>query len=246
MEGTTRARGRDASGETDKIDESDNAEGSVVIELSLGDRGLEVLCLGAHPDDIEIGCGGALIRLAERADVRVTAVVLTGEGRRAAETTDALPRFVASAKVETLGLADGRLPSQWGEAKQALEDVAGRCDPDIVFAPRLDDAHQDHRLVGELARTVWRDALILHYEIPKWDGDLGAPTHFVALTEEQARRKVELLNDCFPSQVARDWWDDELFLGLMRIRGVECRARYAEAFFSAKVVLDLADTGGAA
>ena len=217
-----------------------------MIGLSFGNRPLEVLCLGAHPDDIEIGCGGTLLQLALRSDVRVTAVVLTGEGRRAAETTVALPRFIASAKVEITGLADGRLPAQWGEAKRILEDVATSCAPDVVFAPRLDDAHQDHRLVGELARTVWRDALILHYEIPKWDGDLGAPTHFVPLTEGQARRKVELLNECFPSQVGRDWWDDELFLGMMRVRGVECRGRYAEAFFSSKVLLDLAEPGGAA
>ena len=215
-----------------------------MIGLSLGDQPLEVLCLGAHPDDIEIGCGGTLLRLAERRDVRLSAVVLTGEGSRVAETTAGLPRFIASAKVETVGLADGRLPAQWGEAKLVLEDVAAGCDPDLVFAPRLDDAHQDHRLVGSLARTVWRDALILHYEIPKWDGDLGAPTHFVPLTEEQALRKVELLNDCFPSQVGRDWWDDEVFLGMMRIRGVECRGRYAEAFFASKVLLDLTEPRG--
>lgn len=216
-------------------------EGVDVIGLSLGDKPLDVLCLGAHPDDIEIGCGGTLLQLANRSDLRATGVVLTGSGARADEAAVSLDRFIPGAKVETAGLPDGRLPEHWGQAKQVLEDVAGRCDPDVVFAPRVDDAHQDHRLVGTLASTVWRDALILHYEIPKWDGDLGAPTHFVPLTDEQARRKVGLLNDCFPTQAGRDWWDDELFLGLMRIRGVECRGAFAEGFFSSKVVLDLAE-----
>jgi LmbE family N-acetylglucosaminyl deacetylase len=216
-----------------------------VLGLSLGDKPLDVLCLGAHPDDVEIGCGGTLLRLGERSDVRATGVVLTGSGERADEAAVSLDRFFPGAKVETAGLPDGRLPEHWGQAKQALEDVATRCQPDIVFAPRVDDAHQDHRLVGTLASTVWRDALILHYEIPKWDGDLGAPTHFVPLTDEQARRKVALLNDCFPTQAGRDWWDDELFLGLMRIRGVECRETHAEGFFSSKVVLDVTGPGSA-
>ncbi len=215
-----------------------------MIRLTLAGRSLEVLCLGAHPDDIEIGCGGTLLHLSRRREVRVNALVLTGSDKRAGETAAALPRFAASAKVETCGLADGRLPAQWGEAKQALEDAAARCEPDLVFAPRIDDAHQDHRVVGRLASTVWRDALILHYEIPKWDGDLGAPTHFVPLSADEARGKVDLLNDCFPTQVDRDWWDDELFLGLMRIRGVECRSPYAEAFFSSKTLLDLGAPGG--
>ncbi len=215
-----------------------------MIGLALRDGPLDVLCLGAHPDDVEIGCGGTLLQLASRSDVRVTGVVLTGEGERVLEGANALSRFVPGAKVETAGLPDGRLPAQWGDVKRILEDVAASCDPDIVFAPRVDDAHQDHRLVGTLASTVWRNSLILHYEIPKWDGDLGAPTHFVPLDAEQAHRKVELLNDCFPTQVGRDWWDDEFFLGLMRIRGVECRSQYAEGFFSSKVVLDLAEAGG--
>lgn len=214
-----------------------------MISLALGDRPLEVLCLGAHPDDIEIGCGATLLRLATRPGTRVAGMVLTGSEARAAEAAAALPQFVPGATVEVAGLADGRLPAQWNEAKEALEDVAGRVAPDLVLAPRTDDAHQDHRLLGTLASTVWRDALILHYEIPKWDGDMRSPTHYVALEEEDAHRKVELLRKCFGSQVSRDWWDDELFLGLMRIRGVECRASYAEGFFASKVLVDLARQG---
>jgi len=212
-----------------------------MIGMSLPGRPLDVLCLGAHPDDIEIGCGGALLRLARREGLRLSGVVLTGTERRTDEARAAIDRFVPGAKLETFGLPDGRLPAHWDETKQALEDVATRVQPDLVFAPRVDDAHQDHRLVGRLATTVWRNALVLHYEIPKWDGDLAAPTHFVGLTAEEARRKVQLLNECYPSQVDRDWWDDEFFLGLMRIRGVESRHQYAEGFFASKVLLDLVE-----
>jgi LmbE family N-acetylglucosaminyl deacetylase len=200
---------------------------------------LDVLCLGAHPDDIEIGCGGTLIGLAARPATTVTGLVLSGRGERRQEAESALPRFFPGATSEVLDLPDGRLPEHWGAVKEALESLAGRCDPTLVLAPRAEDAHQDHRLLGRLVTTVWRDALVLHYEIPKWDGDLGTPSHYVHVSEDDARRKVSLLNASFPSQVGRDWWDDELYLGLMRVRGVESRARYAEGFFAHKVLLDL-------
>ena len=205
------------------------------------DRPIRLALVGAHGDDIEIGCGGALLRLARREGLRLSGVVLTGTVGRIDEARAAIDRFVPGAKLEAFGLPDGRLPAHWNETKQALEDVASRVQPDLVFAPRVDDAHQDHRLVGQLATTVWRNALVLHYEIPKWDGDLAAPTHFVGLTAEDARRKVQLLNESYPSQVDRDWWDDEFFLGLMRIRGVESRHQYAEGFFASKVLVDLGD-----
>ena len=160
---------------------------------------------------------------------------------RSDEARAALDRFVPGREGRDVRAADGRLPSHWEQTKQALEDVATRRRPDLVFAPRIDDAHQDHRLVGSLATTVWRDALVLHYEIPKWDGDMAAPTHFVGLTPEEARRKVELLNESYPSQTGHDWWDDEMFLGLLRIRGMESRHQYAEGFFASKVLLDLVD-----
>lgn len=214
-----------------------------MIDLSPPAGPLEVLCLGAHPDDIEIGCGGTLLHLAARPGTTVTGVVLTGDADRVQEAVTALDSFVPGARLEACGLPDGRLPAYWGEAKEALEQVATRCRPQLVLAPRVDDAHQDHRLAGSLVRTVWRDALVLHYEIPKWDGDTGAPSHFVGLTEEQARRKVELLDASYPSQKAHDWWEDDLFLGLMRVRGMEARTPYAEGFFVAKALLDLGGGG---
>ena len=207
-----------------------------MLGLQLPAGHLEVLCLGAHPDDVEIGCGGTLLALAER-DAAIRVHVMTGTPERTAESTRALGLFAPTAKVSFGGLPDGRLPAYWNDVKQSLEDLDAS--PGLVLAPRVDDAHQDHRLLGQLAATVWRDALVLHYEIPKWDGDLLPPTHYVALTDEQARRKVELLDECFPSQTGRDWWDDEMFLGLMRLRGVETRSRYAEAFHTTKVKVAL-------
>ncbi|WP_029430341.1 PIG-L deacetylase family protein [Blastococcus sp. URHD0036] len=205
---------------------------------------LHLLCVGAHPDDIEIGCGGTLLGLAGRPATTVTGLVLTGTVDRRKEAEDALPQFFPGASVRVLDLPDGRLPAHWDAVKDALEEAADEWRPTIVMAPRADDAHQDHRLLGGLVSTVWRDALILHYEIPKWDGDLRTPNVYVPLTDDVARRKVELLHRCFPSQVHRDWWDDELFTGLLRIRGVESRTRYAEGFSSAKLVLDLETRSG--
>lgn len=198
-----------------------------------------VVCLGAHPDDIEIGCGGLLLRLGGRASTQVSGLVLTGSGERAHEAQEALPRFVPGATVEVAGLPDGRLPAHWSSVKETMEDFGRRHPADLVLAPRVDDAHQDHRLVAELTSTVWRDSLLLRYEIPKWDGDTGAPNHYVALDAAIARRKVTLLNECFRSQARRDWWDDELFLGMLRVRGMEVRAPYAEGFFVGKALLDL-------
>lgn len=210
-----------------------------MINLALPDGGLDVLCLGAHPDDIELGCGGALLELSARKSTAVHGVVLTGRPERRLEAQNSLSRFVPDCAVEVLDFPDGRLPGAWNEVKNALEERASHLQPDLIFAPSGIDAHQDHRMVGELVTTVWRDSLVLRYEIPKWDGDLTKPAHYVPISPENARRKVDLLNECFPSQQHRDWWDDELFLALMRIRGMECRTRYAEAFTASKVQLSL-------
>lgn len=197
---------------------------------------LEVICLGAHPDDIEIGCGGTLIALAETG-LSLTNVILTGSPDRAQEAANAAAAVHPDVTLIQRQLPDGRLPAAWAEVKQTLEDVALAVRADLVLAPRTDDAHQDHRMLGNLASTVWRDHLLLHYEIPKWDGDLGTVTHYVPLSPEQARAKVRVLDAAFPSQQSREWWDEETFLGLMRLRGVECRSRYAEGFIARKSVL---------
>jgi LmbE family N-acetylglucosaminyl deacetylase len=199
---------------------------------------LSVLVIGAHPDDIEIGAGGLLLQLAPSAP-RVRYVVLTGSAERAQEARTAAAAFLTGADVTVSqhDLPESRLPSVWARVKDLLEDEAGSCSPDLVIAPWSGDAHQDHRTVGELVPTIFRDQLYLAYEIPKWDGDIGRPTTYVPMTDETARRKLELLHKCYPSQRRRDWWDDEVFLGIARLRGMECRARYAEAFYCAKTVL---------
>ena len=139
--------------------------------------------------------------------------------------------------VELHDLPEGGFPPSGPRVKDTLEEVARGFSPDLIVAPSSTDAHQDHRTIGEILPTVFRDALYLAYEIPKWDGDLGRPSVFVPLSSELAHRKVELLHKSFPSQHARDWWDDEVFLGLARLRGMECRAPYAEAFTCTKSVL---------
>jgi LmbE family N-acetylglucosaminyl deacetylase len=199
---------------------------------------LSVLAIGAHPDDIEIGAGGLLLGLAA-SDLRARYVVLTGTAERHQEARNAAQSFMPAADltVDLFDLPEGRLPAAWADVKEILEGVARSCSPDLVIAPSSDDAHQDHRTIGELILTVFRDQLYLAYEIPKWDGDMSRPSIYVPMPESAAHRKVELLHKCFPSQRDRDWWDDEVFLGLARLRGMECRSRYAEAFRCAKSII---------
>lgn len=201
---------------------------------------LSVLALGAHPDDIEIAAGGTLLTLAERyPGLAVRYVLMTGTPGRQMEARLAARAFTPGADlhVECHDFPDGRLPAVYGQVKETLEGVARSFRPQVILAPSRDDAHQDHRIVGELVPTAFRDQVVLSYEIPKWDGDFGRPNTYVPLTSAVARRKVELLDKSFPSQVSRDWWGEDTFLGLARLRGVECRARYAEAFTCTKLII---------
>jgi LmbE family N-acetylglucosaminyl deacetylase len=200
-----------------------------------------LLVLGAHCDDITIGAGGSLLELCRaHPGVRVSALVLTGGGSlREEEERAALGAFCPGARVDltVLDLPDGRVPTRWERAKLALEDMRTRGEPDLVFAPSPHDAHQDHRALAELVPTVFRDHLTLHYEILKWEGDLRQPTVFLPLAEPVLREKVEKLHQHYGSQRDRPWFDAESFAGLARIRGVQCRARYAEGFHVAKLTL---------
>jgi LmbE family N-acetylglucosaminyl deacetylase len=207
---------------------------------SEGDAPLSVLAVGAHPDDVEIGAGGTLLTLAERLPgLRVRYVLLSGRAERQQEAQSAARAFTPGAdlEVELHDLPDGQFPSVWGQVKAVMEDVARSFRPDVILAPAAADAHQDHRTVGELVLTAFRDQIYLAYEIPKWDGDMSRPNAYFPLTDEVARRKVELLHKCYQSQHERDWWDEEVFLGLARLRGMECRERYAEAFSCGKTVV---------
>ncbi|MEU4229190.1 PIG-L family deacetylase [Nonomuraea sp. NPDC026600] len=203
-----------------------------------------IVALGAHCDDIAIGAGGTLLTLcAGRPGLRIDALVLSGGGtEREDEEHAALTAFCPGAdlRLTVLKLPDGRLPAHWEQAKEALELLRARSDPDLILGPHPGDAHQDHRGLAELVPTAFRDHLTLGYEIVKWDGDLGRPSAYQPLWPEVAAEKVALLRRHYPSQLRRPWFDAEAFLGLARIRGIECGDRYAEAFHTRKLTLDLA------
>lgn len=207
-----------------------------------GER-LSVLCLGAHPDDIEIGAGGTILGwIAGGVRLEVHWCVLSATGRRAEEAEASAAAFLAGAERTTVKLAqfrDGYLPHEGGDLKAWVQDLATRVRPDVVLTHRSDDAHQDHREVRRLTWNAFRDHLILEHEIPKWDGDMGRPNTYVPMSAEVLERKVALLRAHFGPQRAKDWFDDETFRGLARLRGMECRApeRHAEASVVPKSVL---------
>jgi LmbE family N-acetylglucosaminyl deacetylase len=202
-----------------------------------------VLALGSHSDDIEIGCGATLLALSRaRPEVEITWVVLGAKGEREREARASADAFMAAAtrsEVVVHGFRDGFFPYIGGEVKDVFEELKSRLDPDVILTHARHDLHQDHRLVCELTWNTWRDHLILEYEIPKYDGDLGTPNVFVPVSEEIAREKVKLVLDAFKSQTEKHWFDEQLFLGLMRVRGMEGRSTsgYAEAFTCRKLSL---------
>lgn len=200
-----------------------------------------VAVLGAHCDDIVIGAGATLMQL-ERNNpgLVIHALVLTGAGTvREIEEKSAFAAFFPQADVRltVAELTDGHLPEHWGSVKGHLAEFRRSCDPDLVLGPQRNDYHQDHRLLAELIPTEFRAHLVLGYEILKWESDLPNPTVYVPVTADVAAHKVRLLAECYPSQAGRDWFDDETFLGLMRVRGVQSRTRYAEGFVMEKAVL---------
>jgi LmbE family N-acetylglucosaminyl deacetylase len=204
--------------------------------------------LGAHCDDIAIGAGGSLLELCRaHPGLRVSALVLTGGGSlREEEEKAALTAFCPGAQLDVtvLDLPDGRVPTRWERAKLALEELRSRGEPDLVFAPSPHDAHQDHRALAELVPTAFRDHLTLGYEILKWESDLVQPTVYLPLAEPVLREKIAKLHEHYGSQRDRSWFEPETFTGLSRIRGVQCRARYAEAFHVSKLVLGAAPLTG--
>jgi LmbE family N-acetylglucosaminyl deacetylase len=205
--------------------------------------GARVLCVGAHSDDIEIGCGGTLLRLvAEGAVSEVHWVVLGSSGQRDGEALTSAEQFLAAAPHKNIvvqNFRDGFFPYLGGGIKDFFEDMKSKVAPDVIFTHYRNDLHQDHRLVSELTWNTYRDHLILEYEIVKYDGDLGTPNVFVHLDEDVCQRKVALLMECFQTQRSRDWFTPDTFLSLMRIRGIESKApgRYAEAFYCRKLVV---------
>lgn len=204
---------------------------------------LNVLCLGAHSDDIEIGCGATLLRLQEEYPaIHIDWVVFSGNEQRAKEARASAARFLRKAKsknVITKAFRDGFFPYCGTDIKDEFEVLKRATAPQVIFTHYRNDLHQDHRILSELTRNTWRSHTIFEYEIMKWDGDLGTPNVFMPVTEKQLETKIKILLECFPTQASKHWFDRETFRALPRIRGMECNAptRFAEAFYGHKVRL---------
>jgi len=214
-----------------------------LLSMASTNKPLKLLCLGAHSDDIEIGCGGTILHLISSGiPLDIHWCVLSGNAERHREAELAALDFLQGASTFQINLAsfeDSYFPAQSRDIKSWLVLQRQRQSPDIVFTHRNNDAHQDHRTISELTWNLFRDQLILEYEIPKWDGDLGQPNAYSALPADRLKWKIELLLKHFGTQRAKDWFDAETFQGLARLRGMECRApeAYAEAFFARKIRL---------
>jgi LmbE family N-acetylglucosaminyl deacetylase len=206
-------------------------------------QALQVLCLGCHSDDIEIGCGGTILRLArEHPGCVFHWVVFSAIGTREAEAQRAAASFAGTSRLKGPLLKkfpDGFMPFVGADVKAVFEELKEIVSPNLVFTHSRGDAHQDHRLIGELTWNTFRDHLILEYEIPKYDGDMGQPGVFVPLPTEICQEKVRLIMEAFQSQLVKRWFRPDTFLSLMRLRGMECNAPsgYAEAFYCRKLVL---------
>lgn len=212
------------------------------VELSKLKRPMRVLCLGAHSDDIEIGCGGTILRMtAEMPSIEVRWVVLSARGTRKREVLASAKRFLRSTsrkRVIVKQFKESFFPYVGDKIKAFFEQLKADFDPDLILTHCRHDLHQDHRVVNEFTWNTFRNHLILEYEIPKYDGDLGAPNTFMQLDESHCAEKVRNLMECFPSQLKRHWFTEDTFFALLRLRGVESggASRYAEAFYCRKLV----------
>jgi LmbE family N-acetylglucosaminyl deacetylase len=203
-----------------------------------------VLAIGAHPDDIEIGCAGTILKLIEQGAVsELIWVVLSGEDGRAEEarrSAEALLEDVPQSEVVVCDFPDGFFPYEGKRIKDFFEQLKVDLSPDVVLTHQRGDLHQDHRLSCELTWNTFRDHLILEYEVPKYDGDMSAPNAFVPLPERLGQRKIDHLMSHFGSQRSKRWFGEDVFSSLLRLRGMECNSpsSYAEAFFCRKAVLN--------
>ena len=207
------------------------------------DRALKILCIGSHSDDIEIGCGGSILRILKEYDgVEVHWVVLGSSGRRDREAVASANKFLSGAgrkKIIVKNFKTSYFPYRGEEIKNVFEGLKKKTSPDIIFTHNRHDLHQDHRLVSELTWNTFRDHFILEYEIIKYDGDIGVPNFFVHLEDAICRKKIGIIMDSFSTQRSKDWFTQDAFFSIMRLRGIESRAseKYAEAFYCRKLVL---------
>jgi len=222
-----------------------------MLTLNLPQNGtsrFKVLCLGCHSDDIEIGCGGTILQwLSSHKNLEIVWVIFSSGGReREKEARASAELFLGQAKQKEVMIKDfrdGFFPFDGTNIKTVFEDELKKTSPDVILTHNRQDAHQDHRQIGELTWNTFRDHLILEYEIPKYDGDMGQPNVFVHLNAEASKKKVSYLMDAFQSQRGKRWFQEDTFFSLMRLRGMECNAPsgHAEAFYCRKVLLTTAN-----
>lgn len=201
--------------------------------------GLNLLFLGAHCDDVEIGCGGTILKLIQQYQAHVKWVVFSSNPQRAVEAEGCANAFLegaASREVRIMDFKDGFLSQRYSDVKNYFEQIKTEFAPDVVFTHYRNDLHQDHRLLSELAWNTFRNHVVLEYEIPKYDGDLGNPNFFVELEEELVERKIKNLLDYYVTQRGKHWFDRETFISIMRLRGIQSASRYAEGFYSRKLI----------
>lgn len=213
------------------------------LQLRAFDHPLAVLCLGAHCDDIEIGCGATLARWArEYPNAHFTWAIFSGDSMRKTESRAACAQLLprpGTCDMRLFEFRESYFPSQVEQIKDAFEELKTALRPDVILTHRLEDRHQDHKLIAELTWNTFRSHVILEYEIPKYEGDLGHPNVFIPLDTEELGQKIRCLADCFPSQRSRTWFTDDTFRALARLRGIECGAPsgFAEAFYGRKLCL---------
>lgn len=211
--------------------------------FQLASGALNILCIGAHSDDIEIGCGGAILKLLQsHPGSHIVWVVLSAEGSRRTEAVRSATAFLREARskrIVTKSFRESFFPCHWKEIKKYFERLRGSTDPDLIFTHYRHDLHQDHKVVCELTWNTYRCHHILEYEIPKYDGDLGQPNVFFPLAESLGERKVKLLMEGFSTQRSKQWFTADTFYALLRLRGIESNTaqRYAEAFYGRKIIL---------
>jgi LmbE family N-acetylglucosaminyl deacetylase len=206
-------------------------------------RPLKILCLGAHSDDIEIGCGASLLQLLRsNPSPEVYWVVFSGEGRRAEEARGSAEYWfegAAASRFDLHNFRDGFFPDAWAAIKERFKELKEVFEPDLVFTHCRNDLHQDHRIIHELSWNTFRNHCIFEYEVPKYDGDLGTPNFYIPLEDEDAKNKTAALMRGFGTQTDKHWFSEELFIGQMRIRGMECGSPsgYAEGFYVRKACI---------
>jgi LmbE family N-acetylglucosaminyl deacetylase len=209
------------------------------------DQGIKILCLGAHCDDIEIGCGGTLLKILETHDnVEVRWIVFSSDGQREEEARKSADFFIRNAANRAVSIEkfrNGYFPCQGGDIKDYFETMKEKFSPDIIFTHYRLDLHQDHKKISELTWNTFRNHVILEYEIPKYDGDFGIPNCFVPLELSLCHRKIKSILESFKSQSDKQWFKEDLFISIMRIRGMECASstNYAEAFYCRKFFLEI-------